>query len=136
MKKLLLLALAFTFSFQINAQVETPQPSPSSKLEQKVGLTDITIDYSRPGVKGRTVFGDLVPFGKVWRTGANARTKITFSNDVVVGEKELKAGTYAIFTIPQADAWEIIFYTTFLYINQVCTKMHKGSFSTTTWTYY
>ncbi len=113
MKKLLLLALAFTFSFQINAQVETPQPSPSSKLEQKVGLTDVTIDYSRPGVKGRTVFGDLVPFGKVWRTGANARTKITFNNDVVVGGKELKAGTYAIFTIPQADAWEIIFYTEF-----------------------
>jgi hypothetical protein len=111
MKNFLLLALAFTFSLQINAQVETPQPSPFSKLEQKVGLTDITIEYSRPGVKGRTVFGDLVPFGKVWRTGANARTKITFNNDIVIGDKELKAGTYAILTIPAADAWEIIFYT-------------------------
>ena len=111
MKKLLLLALAFTFSLQINAQVETPQPSPFSKVEQKVGLTDVSFEYSRPGVKGRTIFGDLVPYGKVWRTGANARTKITFSSDVIVGEKELKAGTYAILTIPQASAWEIIFYT-------------------------
>ncbi|MDB9960615.1 DUF2911 domain-containing protein [Oceanihabitans sp.] len=111
MKKILLLALAFTFSLQINAQLETPQPSPFSKLEQKVGLTDVTIEYSRPGVKGRIVFGDLVPYGKIWRTGANARTKITFNNDVVVGGKELKAGTYAILTIPEADAWEIIFYT-------------------------
>ncbi|MDO6596951.1 DUF2911 domain-containing protein [Oceanihabitans sp. 2_MG-2023] len=111
MKKLLLIALVFTYSFTVNAQIETPQPSPFSKVEQKVGLTDFTLEYSRPGVKGRTVFGDLVPYGKVWRTGANLRTKITFNNPITIGGKELKAGTYAIFTIPQATKWEIIFYT-------------------------
>jgi hypothetical protein len=111
MKKLLLLLLAFTASLAINAQIKTPAPSPSSKLEQKVGLTTVNLDYSRPGVKGRTVFGDLVPYGKLWRTGANARTKITFSDDVEVDGKPLKAGTYAIFTIPGEDTWDIIFYT-------------------------
>ncbi|WOD43729.1 DUF2911 domain-containing protein [Hwangdonia lutea] len=111
MKKLLLILLAFTMSYSVNAQIETPQPSPSSKVEQMVGLTTVNLDYSRPGVKGRTVFGDLVPYGKVWRTGANARTKITFSEDVAVDGQALKAGSYAIFTIPQADAWDVVFYT-------------------------
>ena len=111
MKKLLLLLLAFTTVYAVNAQIETPAPSPSSKVEQMVGLTTVNLDYSRPGVKERTVFGNLVPYGKLWRTGANARTKITFSNDVTVDGKELKAGTYAIFSIPQADSWEVIFYT-------------------------
>ena len=111
MKNLFLILLLATFTFGVNAQVQTPAPSPSSKVEQKVGLTDITLDYSRPGVKGRTVFGDLVPFGKVWRAGANARTKITFSDDVAVDGKELKAGTYAIFVIPQAESWDVVFYT-------------------------
>lgn len=111
MKKLLLLLLAFTTVYTVNAQIKTPAPSPSSKLEQVVGLTNVTLDYSRPGVKGRTVFGDLVPYGKVWRTGANARTKITFSNDVAVDGNALKAGTYAIFTIPQAESWDVVFYT-------------------------
>ena len=111
MKKLLVLLLAFTTGYAVNAQIQTPAPSPSSKVEQMVGLTTVNLDYSRPGVKGRTVFGDLVPFGKVWRTGANARTKVTFSNDVAVDGKELKAGTYAIFTIPQAESWDVIFYT-------------------------
>ncbi|WP_452228532.1 MULTISPECIES: DUF2911 domain-containing protein [unclassified Lacinutrix] len=111
MKKILLLSLVFALSFTANAQIETPQPSPTSKVEQKVGLTDFTFEYSRPGVKGRTIFGDLVPYGKVWRTGANSRTKITFNNPITVGGKELKAGTYAIFTIPQANAWEVVFYT-------------------------
>jgi len=111
MKKLLLIMLAFTMSYAVNAQIQTPAPSPASKLEQKVGLTDVAIDYSRPAMRGRTIFGDLVPYGKVWRTGANARTKVTFSNNVTVGETELKAGTYAIFTIPQATKWEVVFYT-------------------------
>ena len=109
MKKLLLITLAFTMSYMINAQVQTPAPSPFSKIEQKVGLTDVTIEYSRPGVKGRVIFGDLVPFGKVWRTGANANTKITFSNDVTVDGQTLKAGTYAIYTKPQAENWEVMF---------------------------
>ncbi len=109
MKKLLLIALVFTFSFNVNAQ-NAPQPSPFSKLEQKVGLTDVILEYSRPGVKGRTIFGGLVPYGKVWRTGANARTKITFSTDVTVNEQTLKAGTYSVFTIPNAESWEVVFY--------------------------
>jgi len=111
MKKLVLFTFALTLMFSANAQIETPAPSPGSKLEQKVGLTDVTVDYSRPGVKGRTVFGDLVPYGKVWRTGANTRTKITFSDAVTIDGKTIKAGTYAIFTIPQAAAWEVVFYT-------------------------
>jgi hypothetical protein len=76
-----------------------------------VGLTDVTIDYSRPHMRGRTIFGDLVPYGKLWRTGANMRTKITFGNDVKVEGSELAAGTYAIFTIPSENSWEVIFYT-------------------------
>lgn len=111
MKKLLLLMLVFTLSFSVNAQIETPAPSPASKIEQKVGLTDVSVEYSRPAMRGRVIFGNLVPFGKIWRTGANSRTTITFSDDVMVGGAELKAGTYAIFTIPQADKWEVIFYT-------------------------
>ena len=110
MKKLLLLVLAFTTVCSVNAQIKTPQPSPFSKVEQKVGLTDVTLEYSRPGVKGRTIFGDLVPYGKIWRTGANARTKITFSTDVTIDGQNLKAGSYSIFTIPNADSWDVIFY--------------------------
>ena len=111
MKKLLLITLAFTMSYAVNAQISTPAPSPFSTIEQKVGLTDVTLEYSRPAMRGRTIFGNLVPFGKIWRTGANANTKITFSEDVMVGDKTLKAGSYAIFTIPQADKWEVVFYT-------------------------
>jgi hypothetical protein len=111
MKKLLLIALAFTMSYAINAQVKTPAPSPLSKVEQKVGLTDVSLEYSRPGVKGRVIFGDLVPFGKMWRTGANYSTKISFSDDVTIDGQTLKAGTYAIFTKPEAESWEVIFYT-------------------------
>ncbi|GAA4943314.1 DUF2911 domain-containing protein [Algibacter agarivorans] len=110
MKKLLLLVLAFTTVCSVNAQIKTPQPSPFSKVEQKVGLTDVTLEYSRPGVKGRTVYGDLVPYGKIWRTGANARTKITFSTDVTIDGQNLKAGSYSIFTIPNTDTWDVIFY--------------------------
>lgn len=111
MKKILLITLAFTLSYALNAQIETPAPSPFSKIEQKVGLTDVAIEYSRPSMRGRTIFGGLVPFGKVWRTGANSRTKITFGEDVIIGDKTLKAGSFAIFTIPQADKWEVVFYT-------------------------
>jgi len=69
------------------------------------------LEYSRPAMRGRTIFGNLVPFGKVWRTGANARTKITFDEDVLVDGKDVKAGTYAIFTIPSEDYWDVILYT-------------------------
>lgn len=111
MKKLLLSAMALMLTASINAQVATPAPSPSASMEQVVGLTDVSLEYSRPAMRGRTIMGGLVPYGKVWRTGANARTKITFGDDVKVGDTTLKAGTYAIFTIPQADKWEVIFYT-------------------------
>ncbi|MCB4808480.1 DUF2911 domain-containing protein [Tamlana sp. 62-3] len=111
MKKLLLALLAIAFSIGTNAQIKTPAPSPFSKLEQKVGLTDVTIEYSRPGVKDRSIFGNVVPYGKLWRTGANARTKITFSTDVTIAEQPLKAGTYAILSVPNKDSWDIIFYT-------------------------
>lgn len=111
MKKLLFIALCFSLSFNIKAQIKTPQPSPSSKLEQKVGLTDVTIEYSRPGVKGRTIFGGLLPFGKLWRAGANQNTKITFSTDVTFGDQTLKAGSYAMYIIPNKDTWDLMFYT-------------------------
>ncbi|TVZ27760.1 Protein of unknown function (DUF2911) [Gillisia sp. Hel_I_86] len=97
-------------SLGASAQIEAPQPSPLAKIEQKVGLTDVTLEYSRPAVRGREIFGSLVPFGKVWRTGANANTKITFSDDVEIGGKKLAKGTYAIYTIPNKDSWEVVFY--------------------------
>ena len=111
MKKLLLMALVFTLSFNVNAQVKTPQPSPFAKVEQKVGLTDVTLEYSRPSMKGRTIFGDLVPYDKLWRTGANSNTSITFSDDVTINGQSVKAGSYAIFTKPSAEKWEVIFYS-------------------------
>lgn len=111
MKKHILTLCGFVLaSFTATAQVQTPAPSPFSKVEQQVGLTDITLEYSRPAMRGRTVFGDLVPYGEVWRTGANTNTKITFSDDVKIGGKELKKGTYAIYTVPNASSWEVIFY--------------------------
>ena len=111
MKKLFTLLLVLTVSFTVNAQIEIPQPSPLQKIEQKVGLTDVTLEYSRPSMKGRTIFGDLVPHGKLWRTGANKNTTVTFSTDVTIGGKAVKAGTYAIFTKPNANNWEVLFYS-------------------------
>lgn len=101
----------FIASFSLEAQIKVPQASPKSTLIQTVGLTDIDIEYSRPSAKGRVIFGDLVPFGKVWRTGANANTTISFSDDVVINGATLKKGKYALYTIPKADEWEILFYT-------------------------
>ncbi|CAM3858952.1 MULTISPECIES: DUF2911 domain-containing protein [Flavobacterium] len=111
MKKVFIMALLAFSSLTINAQVETPQASPSSKVEQTVGLTNVSIDYSRPGAKGRTVYGDLVPYGKNWRTGANANTVITFDEDIKVNGQELKRGKYALYTTPKADSWDVIFYS-------------------------
>ncbi len=111
MKKLLLILMAFTMAYSVNAQVETPQPSPFTKIEQKVGLTDVTLEYSRPNMRDRTIFGDLVPYDKLWRTGANANTKITFSDDVVIDGTTLKAGEYAIFAKPGKTSWEVVFYS-------------------------
>ena len=111
MKKIIMLFAAATLTMGLQAQIQTPQPSPFQKIEQKVGLTDVTIEYSRPSMRGRALYGDLVPFDKIWRTGANANTKITFSDDVEIGKSVLKAGTYAIFTKPGASNWDVYFYT-------------------------
>lgn len=110
MKKLMLLCAAFALTVSSYGQVKAPQPSPSSKLEQKVGLTDFTIEYSRPSMRGRTVFGDLVPFDKKWRTGANKNTTITFTDNVMIGDYTLKPGSYAIYTKPGESLWEVYFY--------------------------
>jgi hypothetical protein len=114
MKKfaLLLSALMLSAAVSLTAQ-DQRAPSPAAKLVQKVGLTDVTVEYSRPSMKGRTIFAEdgLVPFGKIWRTGANGATKVTFSGPVTIGETELEAGTYAILTKPGADKWAVHFYT-------------------------
>ena len=111
MKKIILMLAFAIANYAIEAQVKTPQPSPKATFEQVVGLTNIDVSYSRPSAKGRVVFGDLVPYGKLWRTGANANTTISFSDDVMIGGQALKKGKYAIFTTPKADSWEIIFYS-------------------------
>ena len=89
-------------------KIEFPAASQHSTVKQRVGLTDIEVDYSRPNKNGREIFGGLVPYGKLWRTGANAVTKIKFSHPVTLGDKEIPAGEYALFTIPGADEWTII----------------------------
>src|SRR5690554_6658872 len=111
MKQVLTLFSLLLVAGFAEAQISTPAPSPFSTVEQKVGLTDVTIEYSRPGIKGRTVFGDLVPYGKTWRTGANAATKVSFSTDVMIDGKNLAKGTYALYTVPEKDNWTIIFYS-------------------------
>ena len=91
-----------------SAQLKIPAASPFQSTKQSFGLGEVTIEYSRPAAKGRTIIGDLVPYDKVWRTGANATSKITFSNDVKVGGKDVKAGTYGIFTIPGKSTWQVM----------------------------
>jgi hypothetical protein len=105
------IALSLTTLVSQAQTLKTPAPSSSQSVKQSFGVGDITIDYSRPSVKDRVIYGDLVPFGKMWRTGANAATKITFSDDVKVEGKDVKAGTYAIYTIPNKDSWEVILYS-------------------------
>lgn len=111
MKKLFLYACVGLIASVGFAQINTPAPSPSQEIEQKVGLTDVTLEYSRPSMKGRKIFGDLVPFDQMWRTGANGNTKITFSDDVMIGGSNVKAGSYAIFTKPGTQSWEVYFYS-------------------------
>lgn len=88
--------------------LELPSPSPAAKVSQRVGVTDISVEYSSPAAKGRKIWGDLVPFAKVWRTGANAATKITFGKDVTFGGQPLKAGSYALVTLPGEKDWTVI----------------------------
>ncbi|HEX9161289.1 MAG TPA: DUF2911 domain-containing protein, partial [Thermoanaerobaculia bacterium] len=90
-------------------QVKYPRPSQKSSLTQTIGTTDMTITYSRPGVKGRPIWGALVPYDKVWRTGANEATQISFSDDVIINGQPLPKGTYSLHTIPGKDMWTLIF---------------------------
>lgn len=114
MKTLFTLTLTLIMGV-VFGQIETPMPSPLGKVEQKVGLTDCSIEYSRPSVKDRKIFGELVPFGKMWRTGANASTKIKFSDPVKIAGKDVPAGTYALYTIPSEDEWTIILHKNLTY---------------------
>ena len=89
-------------------QIQMPQASPSATISQKIGLTDVNIEYSRPSTKGRKIFGELVPYGEVWRTGANAATIINFSNEVKIEGNIIPAGSYALYSIPGKTEWTII----------------------------
>jgi len=111
LKTLTAVAVMVVSSFTMNGQqLKVPAPSPLQTVKQAFALSDITVEYSRPGVKGRVIYGDIVPFGKVWRTGANATTKITFGEDVKVEGNAVAAGTYGIYTVPNKDSWEIMLY--------------------------
>jgi len=90
------------------ADLDLPRPSPFAKVVQTVGLTDITVDYSSPGVKGRKIWGAVVPYDQMWRAGANSATKLTFSRDVSFADRPVPAGTYAFFVIPTKGAWTVI----------------------------
>ena len=102
------LALCALVAAPASAQLVLPRPSHGAKVSATVGVTEVSVDYSAPGVKGRKVFGELLPFGKVWRAGANQATKITFSTDVSLGGKKVPAGSYSIFMIPTPTAWTVI----------------------------
>jgi hypothetical protein len=106
---LITIALLIAVSAYPQQQLRLPAASPSATLTQTVGLTDITIKYSRPGVKGRQIWGSLVPYDQIWRTGANQATTINFSEDVTIGGQKLPKGTYAFFTIPGRDQWTVVF---------------------------
>src|SRR5829696_2494017 len=109
LKKLLLGAGFCAIIITADAQpLRTPQPSTTQTIKQDLGIGSVELSYSRPGMKGRKIFGDLVPYGKVWRTGANSATRIKFSDDVTIGGQLLKAGEYAIYTVPGEKEWEFI----------------------------
>lgn len=112
MKNIIIVLAIIIANFTIEAQVKTPQGSPKSTVIQTVGLTEVEVNYSRPSAKGRAVFGNLVPFGKLWRTGANENTIVSFSDDVIIDGKTLKKGKYALYTVPKIESWEVIFYST------------------------
>ncbi|MDG1291146.1 MAG: DUF2911 domain-containing protein [Flavobacteriaceae bacterium] len=103
--------LIFSFIYMGTfAQVTTPQPSPRSTISQKVGLTTVEVDYSRPSARGRKIIGGLVRYGDIWRTGANKNTTVSFSDPINIVGKSLAAGKYALYTRPSADQWEVYFY--------------------------
>lgn len=108
--KTILTAIAFSISLCVSAQIETPQPSPNAVLTQNIGLSEVSLAYSRPSANGRTIFGDLVPFNKRWRTGANENTILTFSHDVEIEGQYLEAGSYALYSVPKEESWDVFFY--------------------------
>ncbi|MDW3646278.1 MAG: DUF2911 domain-containing protein [Bacteroidia bacterium] len=105
----ILMVLAFGLT-SLQAQINTPAPSPYSKIEQAVGLGTVTVEYFRPSMKGRDIYGGLVPFDKIWRTGANSGTQVSFSENVTVGGKEVPAGTYTLYTKPGKSSWTVMIY--------------------------
>ncbi len=109
MKKYLIIFALLIFSFSFS-QINTPQPSPLAEIEQIVGLTEIEVEYSRPSMRGREIFGNLVPYNRIWRTGANASTKISFSTNVEINGQMVEAGKYSVFTVPNEPQWEFILY--------------------------
>ncbi|MBK7427753.1 MAG: DUF2911 domain-containing protein [Saprospiraceae bacterium] len=109
MKKLLFILPALVLYVSSSAQLTLPQPSLKAVVTQTAGLTDITIDYSSPAVKGRTIWGGLLDYDQVWRAGANSSTKVTFSEDVMIDGKDVKKGTYSVFIIPRNGSdWSFI----------------------------
>jgi hypothetical protein len=111
MKKLVSILSIMFFVTAVAAQIEAPQASPMAKSMQTVGLTEVALEYSRPAMRGRDIFGELVPFGKLWRTGANANSTITFSDDVKFAGTAVKAGTYAVYTKPAKKKWTVMLYS-------------------------
>ena len=111
MRKTMILMLSLTIAGAVSAQqaLNLPRPSPKSSLMQTIGITDMTINYNRPGVKGRSIWGALVPYDKVWRTGANEATTIEFSTDVMINGQKLPKGLYSLHTTPGRDSWQIMF---------------------------
>ncbi len=103
--------LACCFTFNASAQITHPKASPFATVEQEVGLSKITVQYSRPAARGREIFGNLVPYGRIWRVGANESTRITVGTEMEVDGNTLPAGTYALYAFPEADIWEIAFHT-------------------------
>jgi hypothetical protein len=108
MKKIIFSVIACVLMISIEAQLRTPAPSPGQTIKQDFGIGTIELSYSRPGMKGRKIFGDLVPYGKVWRTGANSATTLNFSDDVLIGGQNIPAGKYGLLTIPDKDNWTLI----------------------------
>ncbi len=109
LKRIISAALVCAFVLNTSAQnITTPQPSPTQTIKQNFGLGSVEVSYSRPGVKGRKIYGDIVPYGKVWRTGANNATTLTFTDSVTIGGAKMAPGKYGLLTIPNADAWTVI----------------------------
>ncbi len=113
MRSVFILVLLSTFVLVVSdnafAQLTLPRISPKASVSQTIGITDVTIDYCRPGVKGRVIWGELVPYNEPWRTGANEATTISFSSDVTIAGNKLAKGKYALLTIPTAEEWTVIF---------------------------